>query len=407
MCDTLGRITEKKALFGKNSDRSPNEVQITEYHPAWYGRSGSVKCTYISIPQVSQTYETLLSRPTWMWGAEIGVNEYGVCIGNEAVFTRGKYGKTGLTGMDLLRLALERSKTTDEARKTITELLEEFGQGGNCGYDHDFYYDNSFLIMDRQSLCVLETAGKDWICRYSDSASISNRLSITKAYDQCSAGEDGKFFRRHFEPVYSTFSGSAERRKQTQSCLSSVESASDLMSSLRNHNHRVKNPFAQGTVNSTCMHYGGTVGDHTTASMVVSLEPERTVIWSTGCSTPCVSLYKPWLFGTDPVLPVVRMGDSRGEEYWLAAERFRRSLIGKEIPHEFYEQRDEIQKNWTIRANTVSKEDFSLFSGQCLEEEKRFYQIWSEYGFNSASCSKAYLNRWKKKNQVQQEPDRK
>ena len=124
MCDTLGRIGEKVSYFAKNSDRSPNEAQVLEYHPARRGLSGDLQCTYIAIPEAAQTNAVLLSRPKWMWGAEMGVNEHGLCIGNEAVFTRGAYGKSGLTGMDLLRLALERCSTANEAAELILELLE-------------------------------------------------------------------------------------------------------------------------------------------------------------------------------------------------------------------------------------------------------------------------------------------
>ena len=82
MCDTLGRIGEKVSYFAKNSDRSPNEIQVTEFHPRKEGLSGEVQCTYISVPQTEHTHAVLLSRPAWMWGAEMGVNEFGLCIGN-------------------------------------------------------------------------------------------------------------------------------------------------------------------------------------------------------------------------------------------------------------------------------------------------------------------------------------
>lgn len=33
-----------------------------------------VACTYLTIPQVPFTHNVILSRPFWMWGAEMGVN---------------------------------------------------------------------------------------------------------------------------------------------------------------------------------------------------------------------------------------------------------------------------------------------------------------------------------------------
>lgn len=398
MCDTLGRLGREQSFFAKNSDRSPNEVQLLEYHPAAQGLKGEVKCTYRTVPQAEQTNAVLLSRPGWMWGAEMGVNDHGLCIGNEAVFTRGAYGKSGLTGMDMVRLALERCSNTRQAAELMVELLQTYGQGCNCGYDHDFYYDNAFLIMDRTTLCVVETAGKEWVCKYSDAANISNRLSIGRDGDQYSGAQPIDFRKKYTEPVYTMFSGSASRSRQLREALPGVNSVPGCMRALRCHDRGVENPFTRGSVSSACMHFGGVVGDHTTASMVVELNPDRTVVWSTGTSTPCVSLFKPWLFGTEPVLPVTAPQDPRGQEYWMEAEAFRRSLLGKVLPPEYYHQRDALENRWQARSADVSAGDFPGFSRQCLEEETEFFRHWKEQQLADARCAWGFRGRWEKKN---------
>ena len=65
-----------------------------------------LQCTYIEVGQVSHTYAVILSKPAWMWGAEMGANEHGVCIGNEAIFTKmasSEDKEEKLLGMDLVR----------------------------------------------------------------------------------------------------------------------------------------------------------------------------------------------------------------------------------------------------------------------------------------------------------------
>ena len=398
MCDTLGNVGKGRSFFAKNSDRSPNEVQILEYHSAKEGLSGTVNCTYIAIPQAEETYAVLLSRPAWMWGAEMGVNEFGLCIGNEAVFTKGAYGKTGLTGMDMVRLALERSKTAKEALDLLISLLETYGQGGNCGFDHDFYYDNAFLMMDREELYVLETAGKQWVYKRFAAANISNRLSIGADGDGYSGGTAFDFRKRFTEPVYTTFSGSARRSSQLRNYLPKSDSLKGCMEALAQHDSHVKNPFAKGSVSSACMHYGGLVGDHTTSSMVVSLESARTVVWSTGSSLPCVSLFKPWRFGTDTILPIVSEGSRDGEGYWLGAEMFRRQLLGKQLPEAYYAEKQSIQQRWIALSEEIADADFPAFSRACLEEERAFFEKWKNYAFKPCSCAPGFTGRWQKKN---------
>ncbi len=399
MCDTIGFVENGRSVFGKNSDRSPNEPQILEFFPAMHHEEPDIEATYITVPQVAETHAVLLSRPTWLWGAEIGVNDCGVCIGNEAVWTLGKYNDTGLTGMDMLRIALERSCTAYEAKDILINLLENYGQGGNCGFDHKFFYDNSFLIQDKNTILVLETADKKWVWKECKKTSISNRLQIANNGDCYSTGKTSNFRQIHSDPIYNIASGSAARRQVTFQCVKTAEKPEDLVAALSRHDENVENPFAQGTVSSVCMHFGGLVGDHTTSSMIVDQHDDKIVVWGTGSSCPCVSLFKPWLFGTDMTAPFFSYKDEEDAlKYWKDMELFHRGLLGRTVPNEFYEEQNSIQQSWFDIAETLDKDSFAEFSAACRDQELRFYHKWKQYEFPKTGYSKTFFNNWQKKN---------
>ena len=104
MCDTLVATGEATAdgtvILAKNSDRQPNEAHVLVHVPRTRHEEGAtVKCTYIEVPQAAETYEVVLAKPFWIWRCEMGANECGVAIGNEAVFTKEPYDKgPGLIG---------------------------------------------------------------------------------------------------------------------------------------------------------------------------------------------------------------------------------------------------------------------------------------------------------------------
>uniref|UniRef100_A0A3Q2YWG0 Secernin 3 n=1 Tax=Hippocampus comes TaxID=109280 RepID=A0A3Q2YWG0_HIPCM len=190
-CDTFVALppsTEgQRIIFGKNSDRPCDEVQEVLYFPAADYEPGA-KCTYIQIEQVAHTYAIVLSRPAWLWGAEMGANEHQVCLGNEAVWGReSPDGKEALLGMDLVRLALERADTAEKCVDVLAELLEKYGQGGACLEEQcDFTYNNSFLMSDRKEAWVMETSGKYWAAERIEGGyrNISNEYNITTKIDR-------------------------------------------------------------------------------------------------------------------------------------------------------------------------------------------------------------------------------
>lgn len=321
MCDTLAIVQSDGVLFGKNSDRDANEAQVLEWHPpADYEADATLKCTYIEIPQVRHTNATVLCRPFWMWGAEMGANDQGVVIGNEAVFTKQPTSDTGLTGMDLLRIALERAHNADAACAVITSLIERHGQGGGCGYEHRaFTYHNSFIIADPHKAIVLETAGKEWATEeVSGARSISNCLTIPE------------FDRTHSDSIKTGVASARDRVCRTQHLADSATSVSDIFAILRDHgegNDHPKYSWINGAMAAPCMHAGGVVAaSQTTGSLVAHLRHDGNhQLWATGTSAPCTALFKP--IAVDTPMDIGNPGADPDDSLWWRHERLHREVM--------------------------------------------------------------------------------
>ena len=195
-CDTVA--VEKTAslsgcnILAKNSDRETDECQVLKFFPAEKHAEGeTVKCTYIEVPQVKETYAMIGSQPWWIWGFEMGVNEKGVAIANEADWSEIPAQKEeALLGMDLLRLGLERGATAYEAMHVIIDHLEKYGQGGGCAYmNPDDNYHNTYMISDKDDIWLLETVDRQWAAKKIKGIyPISNLYTIGEEYDECSEG---------------------------------------------------------------------------------------------------------------------------------------------------------------------------------------------------------------------------
>ena len=317
MCDTVvadGSVTADGGVwFGKNSDREPNESQVVEHLPAMQ-RGGRVRCTHIEVDDVSTTREVVLSRPVYMWGAEMGVNDCGVAIGNEAVFTRLPVEDSGLTGMDLLRLALERASAAREAVDVIISHLKKHGQGGRMAYGKPgMRYHSSFIVADAQEAWVLETAGRFYAGhKVNGVRSISNGLTLGKETDLvddeafafarnkgwCTSAADFDFTAAFAAPLFHVLTGEKARRACTAQTLLTKRGQIDratLCAALREHNGHA---IDEGLVMTMpCAHASmlpTRTSGQTTGSLVAGLAAGRQPrVFATGTSSPCLSVFKP------------------------------------------------------------------------------------------------------------------
>lgn len=274
MCDLLVALASNTAngatVFAKNSDRPPSEVQSLEIvEPR---RETTTRTTHLEIPgSRDATVRCVVSRPTWGWGAEHGVNAAGVAIGNATIYTTldPRPFPDALTGMDLVRLGLERATTAKIALELIIGMIERFGQGGS-GHDRTMPshpYWSSFLVADPSSAWVLETSGREWEAEEVRAVrALSNRTTIP-TFDH----------RRHPRQPVETLVD-PRLRSSDEFLARGPVSFDGLSRHLTSHG-----PNDEGW--NVCMHVEGV--QETTASMIAVLPAAGTPeVWMTQ-SSPC------------------------------------------------------------------------------------------------------------------------
>jgi len=378
VCDTVAVVPENGPVwFAKNSDREPNELQVVECDD-----SDGTHTAPHGWPVDPPSERALLSRPAWMWGAEIGVNEHGVAIGNEAVFTRLPVPKEGRSGMDFLRIALGVSRTADDALDLLIDLTERFAQGGRMGHrNQTFRYNSSFIVADPTTAWVFETAGNLWAAkRIRGVATISNELTIQDDFDRVHTGayevarkrgwvkSAGAFnFAAAFsDPLISKLAGAGARRACTGRSLGGVRDPEvrDFIRALSDHGGLRPTEGWRGM--SPCAHASWFPTRHasqTTSSLIARLDPGHPKVWATGTSSPCLSVFKPVPFDAAlfPLHPIEDEGYEAARLWW-AHERLHRACL------QDYQSR-----------RAVFEEDRQRFQDDCLRPEADPLHAWKEH----------------------------
>ncbi|XP_061179878.1 secernin-2-like [Saccostrea echinata] len=300
---------DKAVILGKNSQRPATEVQEVIYKTAKINSDGAkVQCTYIEVDQVKKTNAVIISKPAWMWGAEMGSNDQGVSVAMAPIWTKVNGPsdlEERLLGQDLTRLALERANTARDAVVVITKLLSQYGQGGaGCEEtgSQKWGHHNSFLIADKEEGWILETARNYWVAKVIKDGfyNISTTPTIGCDFDMSSEDlvercikeglyitDSGPFnFAAIFSDPQRDEGGTADRRDKGRQLLEKFTAKKEfglveMMEILRDQESNIcmSGPFM------------------TTGSMISVISPIVPAChWLTATPNPVASFFKPFIF---------------------------------------------------------------------------------------------------------------
>jgi secernin len=399
-------------LFAKNSDRKGGECQpLLQFAEARHPPRARVRCTHIEIPQVAETYRVLGHSPWWVWGFEHGVNEHGVAIGNQTVFSNEPIEETpGLIGMDLVRLGLERGRSAREALEVIATLIEAHGQGGAALAPGGAAYHNAFLLADPNEAWILETSNRRWAARRSRLDACSNHLALGDDWEIGSRDLDS-FARaagwwepagrvdvaRAYRNPHVPGHVSEGRRRRAAELLRAARGRHDVASFqrlLRDHGgglawHGEGSPaderFFTLCAHSEPVHW-------TAASLVAPLPQDRAAPWPVWIcfGTPCTGVFLPvYLDGVIPA-PLAAGGESpEADSAWWTFKRLQDAASADPAAHT-----PALRAGWAELEETLEAErsavEATARAAALTGERDRAAEIVSDF---MARCAEAALKR--------------
>lgn len=343
-CDTMVSIGAASktggTLFAKNSDRPVDEAQPLELHPSSDNSESDTR--FVTLDGPSPTYRHIGSRPDWCWGYEHGFNEHQVVIGNEALPSLlPETGQQKLVGMEIVRLALERGASAEEAANVITGLVEKHGQGKFSNSAAIRTYDNIYLVCDPAEAYVVEAIGHEWALNRVDGAHSVSNVSRMDASAKVSAGAEAQAIEHglfdtssghdfDWSTAYSSIEDAksgTRRQSRSSSILAHHDGEIDfgkLMLTLSDHGAPEGDPgqfeSVPGNLRGICTHPSAE-GGVTAASIVADLcgDGSRLPVYWCAMYSPCMALFFPVFTEGDlpEVLSVGGNNYSEASPWWM------------------------------------------------------------------------------------------
>ncbi len=363
-CDmlvALGRATaDGQTIFAMNSDHRLSPEHPICREPRKKSTTGEkVRTQFLVIPEVRETCAVVAVQPSGWWGYAHGINEHGVVMGASVLRTMLQCPEPGLTGGDLVRLALERSHSARHAVECVTALIERYGQTASPGQCGPYGSDHGFLIADAGEVFAVETAGRHWVYQeIHEVRAASNASVIHQDWDGISRGLAGSAIDRGWWPADGTkldYASAVSRDPVGQaSGLRRWGRATTLLEQQNGHiDHlflrRLLGDHYEGTHYEVepnmpsrgpvplCQHGDGPDHATTRSSVIVQLSGDASHLLVVWCAfgSPCQNVYFPVFLDGELPEALTGAGDSRSVVQRL--ERLEDSL--RELPRRFEEVR--------------------------------------------------------------------